>query len=338
MDRNEELLKELKTYEKTYKKILKQLVVERIKETSSNRFKLEEIEYWSKHFEISMTEFIYQVLQLDRDSYSKILKGQKSGVESNRYIKFKNKFLNSKSKKYLYNRNLNIRNYYNKEKLISQSEVHNINLIDFCANILKKSKNSFKSVINDETGKRRLFIGRNVNAKLPIIYMEKNNEELYIIVKRNVNRVVYLRGIYINKEDRADLVQDCVNYIFENGNMLDKRGNLIIKDGFAKERVKRRMFSKAYYYIMNNIGKYREMSKSFEYDENRNYNNSSDDDIEKCIFENINDKMEQDIFLMLYRKGNDKTTINEISNKYNLSLEEINEILNRNRIAISNKF
>lgn len=228
MNKIKEILNELRNDEKAHKEILKQLVIERIKETLNNKFKLEEIKYWSEYFNISMNTLIFQILQINREIYKKLLKGKILGVESKAYIEIKDKIIKNKKKKYLRNRNLNKRNYYNKEKLINQSEIQNINIVDFAIDILGKSRASFRNVLKDKKGKKRLYIGRYINAKLPISYIEKNSEEIYIMSKRNINKVALIKGISIIKEDKEDLIQDCMSYVMENGNMLDKKGDPII--------------------------------------------------------------------------------------------------------------
>lgn len=92
MEKTEVILMELKNYEEQCNKILRQLVIERIKNTSSNKFKMEEIEYWSQYFEILILIFMFQVLQIKREDYIKLLKKQKRQLESEVYIIEKTKY------------------------------------------------------------------------------------------------------------------------------------------------------------------------------------------------------------------------------------------------------
>lgn len=342
MDKSKQILNELRNDEKSHKKILKQLVIERIKETSENKFKLNEIKYWSEYFNVSMTTLIFEILQINRESYKKLLRGQIIRIESNVYIKVKNKVIENKKKKYLKNRNLNRRNYYNKEKLINQAEIQNINIIDFTIDILGKSRASFRKVLKDEDGKKKLYIGRYINAKLPRNYIEKNSEELYAMSKINIDKVALVRGISIDKEDKEDLIQDCISYIIENGNMLDKKGNPIIVNEYASRHNKNKISKKVYYYVMHIIENYMRNDTNSEYMDNIGYRNSykenlDDEILERCIYENISDKMEQKIFLIMYRIGNNEYTKQYIANKYKLKIDQIDEILDRNRKIIRNK-
>lgn len=96
MEKTEVILMELKNYEEQCNKILRQLVIERIKNTSSNKFKMEEIEYWSQYFEILILIFMFQVLQIKREDYIKLLKKQKRQLESEVYIIEKTKYQRKK--------------------------------------------------------------------------------------------------------------------------------------------------------------------------------------------------------------------------------------------------
>lgn len=217
-----------------------------------------------------MNTFMLEILQIDREEYKKLLKGQLNYINSEKFMKLKNKLLDSKHKKYFSNRNLNKRNYYNKEKLTKQAKIQNVNIYDFAIKILCKNRESFRKVINDENGRIRLYIGKYVNSKLPTIYIERNIEEIYESAKRIVDRAALIRGIHVSIEDKEDLIQDCVNYIIENGNMLDKRGSPIIISEYATKHNKNKIFLKTYYYAIRNIENYRK-NKHSRYIENAKY-------------------------------------------------------------------
>lgn len=338
MEQNKTILYELKTNERAYKKILKQLVKDRIRKTENNKFELKEIKYWSEYFNISINDFIFQVLKISVENYKKVLKGNVKYFESIEYKKQKDKMLTTKRNIYYRNRNLNTRIYYDKDKLVKQADKQNINIVDFTISVLGKSRESLRKVLKDEKGRRRLFIGKYVNAQLPWDYIEKNSKEIYKISRININRVSAKKQMTIRKEDKEDLVQDCINYIIENGNMLDKHGNPIIVNEFASKRNKRKIASKIYYYAMKSIDNYRNKNSTFL--ENIRYESyiedaykETEEKVERCIYENISNKFEQEILLYLYKNSDNglESNIQKISNKYNLEKEQINEILDRNK-------
>ncbi len=272
MKKSELVLMKLKNYEKQWKRILEQLVIERVKDNPSDKLVLEEINYWSGFFEISTTDLIFQVLQVKRENYNKVLRRQNKKLESEKYTEAKNKLLKKKKREYLRTKNLNQKIYYNKNQLVLESKKQNINVEDFTIRILGKNKMSYQRVIKDKTGKNRLSIGQYVNARLSNSYVEENYKELYQMISINISKVAKIRNIRLNSEDKNDLMQDGILYLLENGNMLNKQGNPVIKNKYTKYHNKIIMSKKVYAFLMQELSKHTyihsQYSDSINYQQN----------------------------------------------------------------------
>lgn len=325
-----EIVKELKEIQMKNKELLKELVIERTKYTSDNRFKIEELRIWSQYFNISILYFLKEILKISNEEYSKLLKGQITRIKSNEFNALKEKIILQKHKIYYLNRNLNRRNYFDRNKICKESQRLQINSRDYVLKILKKNRASFTRVMKDTESKARLFIGEYVNDKLPECYIENNYNDMIKVFAIALNKICIKLGKTIKMQDKEDFIQDCMCYIIANGNIVDKYKNPIIKDSIALTKYKKIIYIKSYFYFLNKLKKYE--VETCNYDDKIKYQAIEDteyNDVEEYIDKIFKDELTKNIFKMIYKEGNIDETKEKISKMYKISIEEIDQIIRK---------
>ena len=325
-----ELVKELKEIQKKNRELLRELVIERTKYTSDNKFKIEEIGIWSQYFNVSVNYFLKEILKISEDEYMKILKCQIIRIRSKEFDYLKEKIMLQKHRRYYSNRNLNKRNYFDRNKISKESQRLQINTTDYVLKILNKNRASFLRVMKDTESKTRLFIGKYVNDKLPECYVKNNYNDMLKIFSIALKKISIKLGKNIKIQDKEDFIQDCMCYIIANGNIVDRYNRPIIKDSIALEKYKKIIYLKAYFYFLNKLKDYQILT--YEYEDKRKYqvNETNDfEDVEEYIENVFKDELTKQIFKMIYKEGNTDETKEKISKQYKISTEAIDQIIRK---------
>ncbi len=325
-----EIVKELKETQKKNKEMLKELVIERTKYTPDNKFKIEELRIWSQHFNISVNYFLKEILKISDDEYMKLLRGEKTRICSKEFDFLKGKIINQKHKKYYFNRNLNRRNYFDRNKICKESQRLQINTSDYVLKILNKNRASFFRVMKDKESKKRLFIGKYVNDKLPECYVKNNYDDMLKIFSIALKKISLKLGKNIKIQDKEDFIQDCMCYIIANGNIVDKYNRPVIKDSIALSKYKKIIYLKAYFYFLNKLKNYQ--ISECEFDDKLKYQVEVTDDfndVEEYIENVFKDELTKTIFKMIYKNGNTDETKEKISKQYKISVEVIDQIIRK---------
>jgi hypothetical protein len=230
LNKCKEIRRELVNKNIANKKILKILVYERIKDVSKNNFKIQEIIFWSQRFNITEEDFILKVLMISYADYNKFLKNKNVNIKSDIYNTVKEKTIKKMKKAYMKNINMNIRNYYDRIRLSTDSLKIELNMIDFSIHILKKPRRLIKRVLKAKDSRTRFYIGKYINSKLSSKYFEKNIEYIQNILRVSLNKIITKLGLRIKKEDYEDKISEGIVFLRLYGNNLDKNNNEIINE------------------------------------------------------------------------------------------------------------
>ena len=317
---DKEIMVLLRRENKENERILKELIERRIKDTSREKFSMQEIYYFSNYFKMPMSKLLLQILDVNTNDYKKFLKGHIKLISSEKYRMQKEKMLRKARNIYKHRINWNIKNYYNKEKLLKRAKKFNINAFDFGAGVLQKSGFCIKRVLNDKSNLKRFYIGKYVNTSLPMEFVDNNFKELEKITKWAVRKAANTIGMRISKDEFNEEVQKCLVYALDNGNSLNKFSQPVIQSIKYKKRQGKRIYYKIYYYEMSEIHKLR-------------YNSYYDDKIGYAGCEYNSSEAEQDIdyFIESLRLDDVQTEIVQLINKgYNK-----NEIIIQKQITLN---
>lgn len=292
---DKEIMNILRKDKKDKEKMLKKLVEEKVKRDSKEKFSIQDIDYYSKYFNISMNELLLEILEVNRQDYVKFTKGYIKQISSEKFSNSKDKYICKKKNIFKRKINWNMRNYYNRELLLKNAQKLEINILDFATNILGKSKKSVRRVIKDKNARKRLYIGKYVNAELPMNYIENNKEIIMIIIKRAVSRAIIKLGVKFSDIDYEDEIQKALIYINYNGNNLDKYNQPIINTIEYKKQHGKTFSNKVFFYEINEIKIIKmefQYQDSIKYEQMQNYNgldevNSTKEFIEKYGFDGI---------------------------------------------------
>ena len=285
---------------KRNKRIIEDLMKRRVKETPKNKFNLQEIYFYSQYYHISMNELLLNVLIVDYNDYIKFIHKKIKYIKSEEYNRKKQKYLHSKIIILKYRINWNKRNYFTKTKLVKVAESYNINTYDFARNILRKSAGSTRRVLNDSEDRKRLFIGKYINAELPKRYFEVNIHEIIRIVKVALKVAFHRRNIKLSSEEFKEEEQKCLLYMRLHGNSLKKDNTpMIVSDKFKKKQGKI-LYTKAFYYVLNEITK---IKFETEYNDAIRYNSQVDNHDEFELLESLQLNKDEKIVAKLLIEG-----------------------------------
>lgn len=317
-----------------YKAIFRKLVIKRIKHTSFNGFRITEIYYWSNYFNINMPEFLFEVLMISQQDYMKIRFNRISIVNSDRYSEYKKYIINIKKEKYLKTINLNVKNYYNRDKLINEASNIGLNVIDFSKLVLGKSMKLIRRVLNSKDSTTRLFIGEYKNEKLSNKYILENFENINFILSNSLKHAQNKLGVSISKEEFEDNISDGILFLLEKGNNLDIDNELIIKDwDFEfKEKHRKMLSSKVYYFFINNLKEYISEKNKIELNENYLYLKEENFEIDNKL-----NSYEIAILERILKLGNNEDSIKLIAKEKEKTIEYIYDIIKKARDIYDNK-
>lgn len=307
-----------------HNRIIKKLFEKRIQKTPRNKFDLQEIYYYSNYFNVTMNELLLEILVVDPLDYQKFIHEKIKYIQSKKYQDMKNKYLKNRRTILKYRINWNKRIYYTKSKLLKYSELYKVNVYDFSINVLEKSKRSTYRVLNDKDNRKRLYIGQNIDTKLPKQYFEENINEIQRIIKIALKKAFYRRNLRLTLEDYKDQEQKCLIYIMLHGNCLKKDNTPVIVSSKYKKRHGKIIYCKVFYYILNEITK---IKKEVEYNDKIAYNLPAKNDDEFELLESVNfSEVEKRITKLLIEgyKMHEILKIEEINEeKYNNIFERI---------------
>jgi hypothetical protein len=275
---NQEIMKILRDDEKTQNQMLKEIVEKRVMETSKEKFDMQDVYFYSKYFNVSMSNLLLGVLKVSQDDYKKFVKGYLRQINSEKFNKLKNKYINRQKTKLKYRVNWNKKTYYNRENLIASAIKYGTNTKDFSMQVLGKSVQSTNRVLQDFTNKKRLFIGQYVRTSLPNEYIEANIKIITEISRKAISKVIYKFGIRLSKDDYNEEVQKCVIFINYNGNNLTKNNKPRITSDKYKNWHGKIFYLTALYFEMRELQKIKienYYNDKIKYSQNENFEKSN---------------------------------------------------------------
>ncbi len=261
--KNDEIIKILRNDKKRKKQMLKETVEKRIQKTSKEKFDIQEIYFYSQYFNISMSNFLLNILEVKLEDYIKFTKGYIRKINSEKYNKVKNNYIKKQKTRLKYRINWNKKTYYNKENLLEKAKEYQINVKDFSTKILEKSMSCTNRILKDETNKKRLFVGKYVNTALPNGYIETNIKEITNIARIATNKASKKLGMKLPIEEYNEEIQKCTIFISYHGNKLKKNN----KPSIISEKYKN-YHGKLFYHI----GLYYEMGEIKKLKTENSYN------------------------------------------------------------------
>ena len=323
---DKEIVAELRKEKKDNERILKELVEKRVKNTSKEKFSLQEIYDYSNYFGIPMSTLLLQILSVEEKEYKKLSKGYKKHIHSEKFCNKKQKLIKKVKNIYKYRVNWNIKNYFNKQRIEGTANTFNINALDFAKGVLQKSYLCIQRVLKDDTNMKRFYIGQYVNTSLPMEYVDKNYKLLEKIAKIAVRKAINTKGIKYTRDEYNEEVQKCLVYAVDKGNSLNKLNKPVIHSEKYRKSQGSIIYCKVFYYELSEIYKMRFVSG---YNEKIGYMNkrSSYIDEEHEVKNFIENFALNDLQAQIIRLINDGYTKDEIIAQKGISLNIYDEII-----------
>lgn len=239
-------------------KILDSFLIQRIKRTGTCYFDRKEICELSKIYNINERDFIVYVLGKTESTYYDIKSKKISKCFSDNYKNKKEEILILKKQKFMEDINPNIRTYYSLEKLETLSKNLGISIYDLVVNIMDKSSQSYSRIKNNNSNKNvRTSYGEYKSGPLPEEYFKKNIEVIHNILRMAISSAVgyMLVNGYRCQNLYEDLLQEAYIYVLNNGNPMDRNGELIIKSNKFEKFHSNYFYKKTYFSTIDCIKK-----------------------------------------------------------------------------------